>query len=178
MSQKLDYSSLHLFTVADVKDTREKLLIEQGNFDALTGIEIPKGKAVLDHCHDTQYVRGVLHRQSNVMLGKIENGFVRYVKYWYNGSLSDFLRRAADYLDAGVDERYIHPGWIAKSKTEFNKLSEKNKDALLQFMNLPTGKNSTERKEIFKDALLSRRITFDDVLRALDKTIETSIERL
>lgn len=169
---------IHLFTVAEIKDTREKLLAEQGGIDAMTGIEIPKGKAVLDHCHDTQYVRGVLHRQSNVMLGKIENGFMRYVKYWYEGSLSDFLRGAADYLDAGVDERYIHPSWMKKSQTEFNKLSEKNKNALLGFLGLPHGNNSTERKEIFKKGLLSREITFDAVLSALDETIETSIERL
>lgn len=168
----------HLFTVQEVKEIREQLLEEQSGKDAITGLEIPQGKAVLDHCHQSQYVRGVLHRQSNAMLGKMENNFVRYMKYWYPKSLQEFLREMADYVEQEQDNRYLHPGWIAKSKTEFNKLSEKNKDALLQFMNLPTGKNSSERKEIFKDAILSRKVTFNDVLKALDKTIETSIERL
>lgn len=168
----------HLFTVQEVKEVREQLLEEQSGKDAITGLEIPQGKAVLDHCHKSQYVRGVLHRQSNAMLGKMENNFVRYMQYWYPKTLQEFLREMADYVEQKQDKRYLHPGWIAKSKTEFNKLSEKNKDALLQFMNLPTGKNSTERKEIFKDALLSRKVTFDDVLRALDETIKTSIERL
>ncbi len=61
-----------LYSVSDVKRVRELLLKEQGGLDLLTKLEIPCKMAVLDHKHDiNQFVRGVLHRQCNVVLGKI-----------------------------------------------------------------------------------------------------------
>jgi len=52
---------------------RTKLLEEQGNQCAICGQTIPSGESVLDHDHNTGYIRGTLHRGCNALLGKIEN---------------------------------------------------------------------------------------------------------
>ena len=96
---------LHLYSSKDVAKVREKLYNEQGGKDALTGLPLDYKQAVTDHNHNTQYVRGVLHRQCNAVLGKIENLWTRYLSYWFEGTLSDFLRKAADYIERKDDHR-------------------------------------------------------------------------
>lgn len=61
-----------------VKAYREKMLAEQGGVCALTHYPLAPGDAVLDHCHTTGFVRGVIHRGANSLLGKLENGYRRY----------------------------------------------------------------------------------------------------
>lgn len=63
--RKLKYS--------EVASVREQLLLAQGGRCKLSGMPISPDEAVLDHCHTTGQVRGVLHRGVNSMLGKIEN---------------------------------------------------------------------------------------------------------
>lgn len=65
-------------TAAAVKAYREAKLKEQGGRCALTGYTITPSQAVLDHCHTTGHVRGVLHRGVNSLLGKLENNHKRY----------------------------------------------------------------------------------------------------
>ena len=76
------------------------------------------------------------------MLGKIENNFKRYIGWWYNSSLSEFLRAAATYLEnsATTELGILHPSWIKKCKAEFNKLNEVSKSRVLKAMNLEDGK--------------------------------------
>ena len=68
-----DKEVIHLYTTKDVQKVREKLYEEQEGVDPITGLIIPANQKVLDHCHDSQFVRAVLHRQTNAVLGKIEN---------------------------------------------------------------------------------------------------------
>jgi len=68
--------SKHLYNAKDVREVREELY---DGVCELTGQKTDFKDTVLDHDHDTQAVRGVLHRQSNAMLGKIENNFKRYI---------------------------------------------------------------------------------------------------
>lgn len=63
---------------AQVKPFRENMHAVQGGRCALSHYPIPIGDAVLDHCHTSGHVRGVLHRGVNSLLGKIENNFKRY----------------------------------------------------------------------------------------------------
>ena len=65
-------------TASAVKAYREAKLREQGGRCALTGYTLSPSEAVLDHCHTTGHVRGVLHRGVNALLGKIENNHKRY----------------------------------------------------------------------------------------------------
>lgn len=159
----------HLYTTADVKEVREQLLKEQKNIDKCTGLLIPDKQAVLDHSHKTQYVRGVLHRQCNSALGKVEGIYTRFLSYWYEGTLQDFLRSVANYLDCEHDSRFLHPGWLKKSKTEFNKLSARAKDAVLEDLKGTRGKNDAERKALFNALLLTKEHTFDTISAAIQK---------
>ncbi len=159
----------HLYTPTDVKKVREKLLKEQHGYDKLTGLEIPKGQAVTDHNHKTQFVRGILHRQCNVVLGKIENLWTRYLSYWYPGTLSQFLRQASTYIDAPDDKRYLHPGWIRKIQTMYNALPESSKRVVLASLGQDQGNNSTQRKAIFKAVVMSRKYTFEQLKDLINK---------
>jgi hypothetical protein len=133
----------------------------------ITGLEIPPKQHVLDHSHDdNQYVRSVLHRQSNAALGKIENLYTRYLKYWYPYDLPTFLRQCADYLEREECKEYRHPGWIKKLGTLFNSLGESQKKNVLIKVGLDQGKNSVERKKLFKDLVLTKKHSYD-TLRSL-----------
>ena len=153
----------HLYTPADVKKVREELLAEQGGVDALTGLPLSAKDAVTDHNHKTHHVRGIIHRQANAVLGKIENMHNRYLKFWYNDTLSNFLRKCADYLERGDDKRWLHPGWLKATCSKFNSLSEPKKKLVLQSLGKPEGQNAVARKAAFKDALMSRQFTLTQV---------------
>ena len=154
---------LHLYSPKDVAKVREKLYNEQGGKDALTGLPLDYEQAVTDHNHNTQYVRGVLHRQVNAALGKLEGVHTRYLSYWYSDTLPDFLRQAADYLEKEQDTRYVHPGWLKKAQTMFNSLPEGDKKAVLEALGQSQGGNSTERKKLFKKALNTKQFTFEQI---------------
>lgn len=151
-----------LYTTADVARTRQKLLKEQGGMDALTGLEIPPKQAVCDHNHRTQYVRGILHRQSNAVLGRIENMWTRYLAYWYEGTLSDFLRKAADYLEKPDDTRYVHPGWIKRVTTDFRKLKAKEQLDVLAELGYNAVKPN-DRVVTFQKAIKSKKFSFEQI---------------
>lgn len=91
------------------------------------------------------------------------------MKWWYNGTLSDFLRQCANYIEQPQDDRYIHDNWLKVCQSKFNALNEKSKTAVLHSMALPDGKNGTERKEIFRKGLLSRRFTLTQIEHILQK---------
>jgi len=159
----------HLYNPIDVKKVRDSLLMEQKGKDAVTSIEIPDKQAVLDHNHNTQFVRAVLHRQVNAALGKLEGVYTRYLSWWYPRSLSEFLRECADYLEKPDDSRYLHPGWMKKIKTEFNKLPEGSKDNILVKLKQPKGKNTAERKKLFAKAILTKKLEYAILLELISK---------
>ena len=160
---------IHLYSPADVKKVRLLLYDEQDGKDALTGLDLPKDKQCLDHNHKTQFVRGVLHRQINCALGKLEGVYARYLSTWYPGSLSDFLRLSADFLEKGDDNRYVHPGFIKRLCTDFASLNEKGKKEVLHLLGQPQGNNATERKKLFRSALMTRKFTYDQVKAMIEE---------
>ena len=159
----------HLYTAKDVQRIREQLLKEQGGRDLITGLVIPPKQSVLDHCHDSQFVRAVLHRQTNAVLGKIENLEMRFLSWWYDGTLSDFLRGCADYLDKEHEQKYLHPAFIEKLQVQFNKLNEKQKQNVLLHFNEEKGCNATQRKLYFKKFVLKRTHSMNEILEVIQK---------
>ena len=159
-----------LFTTADIKRVREVLVKEQQGKCAMTWIPTDNKDYHLDHAHDDeQLVRGALHKQSNMCLGKLENLYNRYLSYWYKGTISDFLRDAADYLEKPKVYRWRHPGWMKKVQTKFNRLpAEQMKKVLVQVAQ-PEGRNLTERKASFKQALLTKQFSFATITTILEK---------
>jgi hypothetical protein len=154
----------HLYTPTDLRKVRLKLLEQQEFKDLCTGLPLDEKDSVTDHCHDSQYVRGVLHRQINVLLGRIENAYTRDIGWWCNIPLPELLRLIAAYLERQDDTTYLHPSWIKSCKVHFNKLSESDKAQALALMKQPEGKNGKERKEIFRKALLTRKYKYKEVL--------------
>lgn len=159
-----------LFTQEDVKQVRNQLVKEQKGKCALSLVPTAEKDYHLDHAHDDeQLVRAALHKQSNMLLGKLENLQVRYLGYWYPGTLSDFLRAAADYLEKPKDSRWRHPGWLKKMQTKFNKLNAEQMKYVLLALDQPEGKNLQQRKLSFKKALLTKQHGFVTITQLLEK---------
>lgn len=161
--------SKHLYTTKDVQKVREQLYKEQNGIDPITGLVIPEKQKVLDHDHSNHYVRAVLHRQTNAVLGKIENLWTRYLGYWYTGTLSEFLKGCADYIEKEHPKEYLHPAFIKSLQVQFNKLNEKQKQNVLLHFNEEKGCNGTQRKLIFKKFILKRTHSMDEILEVIMK---------
>lgn len=152
-----------LYTPADVKRVRDLLIKEQDRLCGITGLPTALSDYHLDHKHDEQqYVRSAAHKQANMALGKLENLAVRYL-YWYPHGLPAFLRQCADYLEKPDDKRWRHPGWLRKITTLFNKLPTKAQDSVLECLLQEKGKNSEERKKLFKKALANKDFNFNQI---------------
>lgn len=163
----------HLYTTKDVQKVREKLYKEQEGIDPITGLPIPEKQKVLDHDHSDHYVRAVLHRQTNAVLGKIENLWTRYLSWWYVGTLSEFLRGCADYIEKEHPKDYLHPAFIKSLQVQFNKLNEKQKQNVLSNFGEDKGCNGNQRKVIFKKFILKRTHSMTEILDAIKKEKES-----
>lgn len=111
--------------VAEVAATRKRLLAEQGGKCALCQQACTEAAACLDHCHSTGAIRAVLHRSCNAVLGKVENGCVRYAvrdRVAFCAGLAPYLRRH------GVNTTgLLHPS----HKSEDEKREARNRKARL-----------------------------------------------
>lgn len=113
-------------TAAQVKLLRVKLAAEQGGRCSICqgqlGTKAPLDP-VLDHCHQTGAVRGVLHRGCNSLLGKVENNAGRYGVR----ELFAFCRGLAPYLQKHMTNitGFLHPTY----KTEDEKRLARNAKA-------------------------------------------------
>ena len=164
-----------LFNPKDKAGVRDFLLKEQNNTCAITGLPLEKKDSVLEHRHDDQmFVRGVASRSANSLLGVFENGFRRYLSWCYKGTLSDFLRQCAAYLERPVDKRFRHDDWLKKSTIKFKSLNEGSKKTILHKLGQPQGNNATERAKLFRKALMTRQFTFEQI----QKLIQTEKEKV
>jgi hypothetical protein len=95
-----------------IKPLREKLLEEQNYTCKLCSEELLNNEAVLDHCHSSGKIRGVIHRTCNVYLGKIENNMRRF--RITEKRLQNIVHGLIEYRNDLRDE--IHPTY-GKKKT-------------------------------------------------------------
>jgi hypothetical protein len=80
-----------------------KLHKEQGGICPLCqrGIDLKiKGEAVMDHCHETGLVRGILHRSCNAAEGKVANAAGRWGAKTmdYESGVIPYLENLVAYL--------------------------------------------------------------------------------
>lgn len=126
--------------------------------------------AVVDHKHITKsdirngktgedgkgLLRGIIHDQANVFIGKIEKGFKRSGCHKFDISISDQLRHIADYLESPpMEQIYIHPNERIKpdtlNKRDFDKICKYWFDMFPRKRTLPTYPKGGLKIKIQKD---------------------------
>lgn len=125
---------MHKLKTKDIARTRADLLQNQLYRCALCGQDC-SADPVLDHNHKQGFIRAVLHRQCNALLGRIENNAPRHLVPLEE--LAEFLRNAANYLDKHSQDQtgLLHPTYkSADEKKELAKkrAKRKRKEAKLQ----------------------------------------------
>ena len=158
----------HLYTPADVKRVRDSLAKKQRGIDPILD-EPFKETQVCDHDHTTQHVRAVLNRNTNAFEGKVFNAWVRCLKWLSDKPLPEILRNLADYYEQDYSHNPIHPGFLKRLQTLFNSLPEGGKKAVLETLGQSQGGNSTERKKLFKTALMQRKFTYEEVKNLINE---------
>lgn len=88
-------------TQSQLKEYRETAWKAQDGRCGLTGRPMALADAVVDHCHTTGVIRGVIDRGANSMLGKIEN-HRRLARLTSDKDLSLFLSNVVGYLSKGA----------------------------------------------------------------------------
>jgi hypothetical protein len=115
---------------------------------------------VVDHSHDTGKIRGVLHRQSNVLLGKIENAWKRYVQKSSAVQLPEALRNMADYLEKN-DLDLLHPYGATQLSKKFKIKKMHEQEKILLDLGLHksdiTDLNSEERTKLFRKKITENK---------------------
>jgi hypothetical protein len=109
---------------SEIRDYRLKTLTQQGHNCALCSEVVATAEAVLDHDHRTGYVRGVLHRGCNSLLGKIENSLTM------NRITPERLKNILDNLQFYTNQHHavLHPTY----RTAEEKKSRAKKRAKLR----------------------------------------------
>lgn len=89
-----------------------KILNEQGGLCLVCKRPIDinnRGEAVLDHCHQTGLVRGVLHRSCNSSLGKMDNAIGRWAaKSMQYDAILPILENIVEYYKMPKHEILYH----------------------------------------------------------------------
>lgn len=162
----------HLYTPSDVKRVKDRLAKEQKGIDPILK-EPFKETLVCDHDHATQHVRAALNRNSNAFEGKVWNAYIRCLKWLTDKPLSEILRNLADYYEQDYSHNPLHPGFLKRLCTDFASLNEAGKKEVLHLMHQPQGSNATERKALFRKALLSKKFTFFEVKELIEERKKT-----
>ena len=116
--------------------------------------------AVVDHCHNTGLVRGVLHRQSNAWAGKIENSWKRFGQNNSCLTLPEALRALATYLEEARTD-VLHPVGLRQKCNRFGRLTKDEQIKILNKFNCDADEinscnNSNARTKCFRTALLKQ----------------------
>ena len=116
--------------------------------------------AVVDHCHGTGLVRGVLHRQSNAWAGKIENSWKRFGQNNSDLTLPEALRALATYLEEARTD-ILHPVGLRQKCNRFGRLPKDEQiETLIKFKcdadEINSCNNSKASTKCFRTALLER----------------------
>ena len=122
--------------------------------------ECSLGDSVLDHNHDTGMVRGVIHRQSNSWLGKIENSWKRFGSC-SNVNLKKALHNVCNYLDQG-DLNYLHPKGSKQLISRFSRYSKDEQIEILKEIKctkkqIKSCQSSEERSLLYRTKLVQNK---------------------
>lgn len=96
---KISRSSLRSWAIGQLKTTQGGLCLVCKKPISLQ-VMGNKSDYVVDHCHETGIIRGVLHRSCNASLGKIDNAVGRWgAKSMKYEDIIPYLRNVLEYYD-------------------------------------------------------------------------------
>lgn len=96
---KLPRSSLRSWTIGHLK-TKQGGLCAVCKKPISLSVMGNKSDYVVDHCHETGLLRGVLHRSCNASLGKLDNAIGRWgCKSMKYEDIIPYLRQVLEYYD-------------------------------------------------------------------------------
>lgn len=93
----------------DIANFRKVLSEEQGGLDPI--LCEPLRKPCLDHDHMTGHCRGVLSQCVNTFEGYVLKYWMKYCNEYTDCSLSEALRRMADYLEKDYSDLPLHKNY-------------------------------------------------------------------
>jgi len=94
----------------EVKVLRELLRKKNMGICPICQETLSPEEAALDHCHKTGHIRNTIHKDCNILLGKIENYVGRYGKRFRDYDiLFEFCRNVIDYMDTDYSDNPYHP---------------------------------------------------------------------
>ncbi len=136
----------------DIKILREQYLKEQENVDPITLLTIKN--PALDHDHKSSFVRGVLDRDSNQVLGKIESSIKRFLGY-SKIPIPELLRRFADYIENNKStEQIVHPKSLSQIISRFSRMKVDDQDLILIEAGLVTTGTKQEKTKRYRKYLM------------------------
>lgn len=119
----------------DLKVKREELLKLQQGLCKLTNL--PSLNFVLDHDHKDGHIRGVLDREVNQFLGKLESNYIRFIKWKFpNLSLQQLLYNIILYLNQDYSNNEYHPNYVNKMLRKFSNLKSELQKKVLEEVNV------------------------------------------
>lgn len=110
---------------------------------------------VVDHDHQTGNIRGVISREANSLVGKIEN-FYRSRCAGSPNTIIEALRNIANYLEQ--EQGPLHPVGKRQLVKRFSRKSKEEQNLILEQLNASQDeinqcKNSKERTKLYDKAL-------------------------
>jgi hypothetical protein len=116
----------------------------------ILGIALDDAQAVLDHDHESGLVRGVIHRQANALLGKIENFHKTFLSKLGIEDIRPVLGAMVDWMEADYSDQPIHPNGVKKLISRFKARNASDQKAFLETVGIEPGNNSKERTAQFR----------------------------
>lgn len=161
-----------LYTAADIKEERDKLVKKQKGIDPILNEPFCETIA-LDHSHETQHCRAALNRNTNAFEGLVTNAHKRCLQWLTDIPLPDILRNLASYLEQDYSKNPYHNGWIKRVTIDYKKLTALQQNTALITLGSKTGSNATERLELFKVLTLDRSLGYDTIRSTINLTKDT-----
>lgn len=111
---------------------------------------------VVDHDHITGCIRGVVSREGNSLLGKVEN-FFRSRCTASTQTLPFVLRNMADYLE--LQQGPLHPRGVRQIVRRFERKSKATQVKVLRSLGVPANlidkaKNAKARGKIYREVVI------------------------
>ena len=117
---------------------------------------------VVDHCHRTGLIRGVISREANSLVGRVENYFYRYCESKCTCPPEQAVRNVAEYLQSYWTD-ILHPVGAKQLMSRFKRKTKSEQEKILQDLKAKKSKinacaNTAERCKIYESLIKTNNI--------------------